>query len=185
MAKFEQDVMDRLARIEKAVEIMVSRIASLETECSKRTGRIWSELRRSGEKLRDECSTNRKEVERSRDKFGEQIEGRLKERLERLEEDLSEFEEKVFAVEKDVSLGETRTKDVFSIQEKLGSLANCVTANKVKIKGIETALMQLDRLEKKFDARGWRWAQTVFTGLSVLVAAGALLFMVLREVLSR
>lgn len=104
--------------------------------------------------------------------------------MDDLEEKLKKFEEKVFSVEKEVTVGETTTRDVSSLQSKVESLGSCVTQNKISLGVIESSMgVQSDRLgtlENRFDERGRHWPTLLVAIVSALIALGALGYMLFK-----
>jgi len=107
--------------------------------------------------------------------------------LDNIEKNLKTFEEKVFSVEKEVSVGETTVRDVSSLQSRFDILATCVTESKVKLSVLEAGIRNQNNhftaLENRFNERGKHWPTLIVASVSALIALGALIFVILKEAL--
>lgn len=189
MEAFQEQVLQRLSRIENAVEVLIDRLSKLEVTVTQADGDLWEELRTTAKDCSKTCDQKRKAIHEIMQDRNDRLEKRLKEELEDLEEKLKIFEQKVFSVEKVINAGETTTRDVVSLQGRLESLSSCVTQNKVHIGAIEAGVgnqnVRLAALENRFEDRGKHWPTIILSIFSTLIALGALLFMVLKEVLTK
>jgi len=189
MEEFEKQVLQRLARIERAVEILLTRLSNLEQNYTQADGKIWEQLRLLKTEIYETCDEKRKTIHESMQDKNDRLESNIKEDITFLEQKVQDFEQKVFAVEKGVTAGETTTRDVVSIQGKIENLSSCLNQTKVSLSVLDTNQkndsLRLKNLEDKVESRGKNWQSTIISLLAVLLTAGMLFFTVLREIFTR
>jgi prefoldin subunit 5 len=172
-AKFRDDFLRALTRVEEAVKIMVDRIATLESSTRSEDSHLWGELRKQGSSIQDQCSKKRAGLlEITQDKL-DRLGADLKEDIRSIQEQVDDWEERVLGVERGMSAGETTTRSVTSLSSRLDNLSKCMTGIKIELAKLVTRLEVLERRGVETISSRRYTIQTIISVVAIIVAISA------------
>ena len=179
------DVLKSLGRVENAVTTLVDRIANVEGSLRAEDGKIWSELRGLQREFQDACGTKRRLILDLGDKRRGEVEQRVGVEIGKIWDKVSKIEEVVVGVEHGIIVTETQTKDVVSISDKIGALAECMTRIKIDMEGMRQRMKAIeDDIREIKDSRKSSTGN-VLTILALLIAAAAILVPVIQKLATK